>query len=97
MSRELLVEAHAAVERVRDEVSGTDTRDLLEDLATRLHHQAEREGTPALGTLDRINAKLEDVEGGIADEEAFHAIHQAPEHILSFLATLDDRGMKQHR
>jgi predicted RNase H-like nuclease (RuvC/YqgF family) len=97
MSRNLLVHAVDAVETARDATTSTNKRDRLEQLGSQLQAQTDRDATPALGALDRIQTKLRDIEDDTDEETVTNALAEAREHILSFLGTLDDRGMKQHR
>jgi hypothetical protein len=97
MSADLLVQAVDAVERARDATTSHDKRDRLEQLGSQLQSQADRNATPALGALDRVQTKLREIENETDEETVTEALGEAREHILSFLGTLDDRGMKQHR
>lgn len=93
----MLVQAAEAVERGAETTSDTDTEDRLTQLTSRLRSQANRDATPALGTLDRVLTKLREIEDETSDPTVTESLEEAQEQILSFLATLDDRGMKQHR
>ena len=73
-----------------------DVDDRLEKLTTRIESQAERDTTPALGTLDRVQHSIEEVASDADDEAVKVRLENGREHIFSFLETLDDRGMKQH-
>jgi hypothetical protein len=97
MPRDLLERAHDAVETARDATASSDRQDRLGQLATHLRSQIHREATPALGTLDRVQTKLREIKDDTDEESVVDAVADAREHILSFLGTLDDRGMKQHR
>jgi hypothetical protein len=68
----------------------------MNQLATYLRSQAEREGTPALGGLDRIQHSLQEVANQTDQEAVTTRIDKARDFIFSFLDTFDDRGMKQH-
>jgi predicted RNase H-like nuclease (RuvC/YqgF family) len=96
MSRDLLMRAVDAVETARDATTSSDKRERLEQLGSQLQAQADRDATPALGALDRVQTKLREIENGTDEETVTDALAEAREHILSFLGTLDDRGMKQH-
>lgn len=96
MARDLLYQAAAEVDTAREGMSDTDTADRLEGLAAQLRSQADRETTPALGVLDRIHTKLRTIETQADEPSVSEALERAREHILSFLDTLDDRGMTQH-
>jgi tRNA-dihydrouridine synthase len=96
MSRELLREAVDGVETARDATDDSGIADSLAELATHLQSHAEREATPALGTLDRVQTKLRAIESETSDPTVSESLAAAREHILSFLDTLDDRGMQQH-
>lgn len=97
MDRELLTQA---VDEARQAIEATDSseaQERLEDLADRLRYQAEeKESTPALGTLDRIQQSFEEIAGQTDNEEVTESLTHAREHIFSFLGTLEDRGMTQH-
>lgn len=97
MSRELLTEAREAIEDARDSTTSTDRRERLHRFAAQLQSQADRETTPALGTLDRVQTKLRDIQAESDEDSVADALQRAREHILDFLGTLDDRGMQQHR
>ena len=96
MLRRLLTEAAGEVDRAGEAVPDPEARDRLELLADQLRSQAGREATPALGVLDRIHAKLRDVERETTETTATETIARAREDILAFLGTLDDRGRTQH-
>jgi hypothetical protein len=96
MTRDLLHQTAREVENVRDDVDDDDVRNRLATLADRLQSQAEREATPALGTLDRIQNALREIAAEIDDETVSDRLENAREQIFEFLGTLDDRGMKQH-
>lgn len=96
MSRDALVKAIEAVETARDATEDPARRERLEQLAAHLQTQADRDATPALGTLDRVQTKLRNIHADTEEGTVADALEEAREHILSFLATLDDRGMKQH-
>lgn len=93
----MLVQAVEAIERARDSTPNPERRERLDRFSSRLQSQAEREATPALGTLDRIHTKLGNIEAETDDQTVTDSLTQAREHVLSFLGTLEDRGMKQHR
>lgn len=97
MSRDLLLQAVDSVETARDAATSSDKQERLEQLGSQLQAQADRDATPALGALDRIQTKLREIENDTDEETVTEALAEAREHILSFLGTLDDRGMKQHR
>lgn len=84
------------VENVRDDVDDDDVRNRLEILADRLQSQTEREATPALGTLDRIQNALHEIAAETDDETVSDRLEDARKQIFEFLGPLDDRGMKQH-
>lgn len=96
MSRDLLSDANEAVAAARERLSDEELRDRLETLSSRLQSQAERDTTPALGTLDRIQNGLEEVASSADDATVTEQLEDARENIFSFLETLEDRGMKQH-
>lgn len=96
MSQELLFRALEAVETARESATSSEMRERLDKLASHLESQAERETTPALGTLDRVQTKLGEIEADTDAQTVADALEEARENILSFLGTLDDRGMKQH-
>lgn len=96
MARNLLNHAAGEVDAASEAVTDPDTRDRLAGLADQLRSQAEREATPALGALDRIHTKLREIQHYTGEPSASEALENAQDDILSFLETLDDRGMKQH-
>ena len=97
MSRELLTQAVDEVTQASNAADKSVVSDRLGDLAERLRYQAEeKRSTPALGALDRIRYGLEEVAGQSDNEAVFEPLARAQEHIMSFLGTLDDRGMTQH-
>lgn len=96
MSRDLLYDAIEEVEATREALPDGEVSDRLETLSSRLESQAERDATPALGTLDRIQNGLEEVASEADDEAVTDRLETARERIFSFLETLEDRGMKQH-
>jgi len=96
MSRELLEQAVDAVETARESTTDSETDERLAQLKTHLQSQADRDATPALGTLDRVQTKLRDIEDESDNSRVAESLAEAREQILSFLGTLDDRGMKQH-
>ncbi|MEF8979587.1 MAG: hypothetical protein V5A39_12070 [Haloarculaceae archaeon] len=96
MSRELLEQAVDAVETARESTTDSETDERLAQLKTHLQSQTERDATPALGTLDRVQTKLRDIEDETDNSRVAESLSKAREQILSFLGTLDDRGMKQH-
>jgi len=96
MAQHLLETAAEEVDTAKEALTDQDARDRLTVLASHLRSQAGRETTPALGTLDRIHAKLRDIEQHIDDTTATEAIERARDNIMAFLDTLDDRGMTQH-
>lgn len=96
MTYDLLYHAAEEVDTAGKNVSDTDTSDRLESLADQLRSQGDRETTPALGTLARIHTKLRTIETEADEPTVSEALERARKHILSFLETLDDRGMKQH-
>lgn len=96
MARDVLHHAAGEVDAASEAVTDPDTRDRLAGLADQLRSQAEREATPALGALDRIHTKLREIKHDADEPPASDALENAQDDILSFLETLDDRGMKQH-
>ncbi len=96
MTRDLLHQAADEVETGRDEAADTDASDRLGTLSDQLRSQAERNTTPALGALDRIQQALREVAAETDDETVGDHLETAQGRILSFLETLDDRGMRQH-
>jgi len=96
MSRNLLHRAADEVEAARADATDPDATDRLGTLGDHLRSQAERDATPALGALDRIQHGLGEVAEETDDEAVTDRLDGARERILSFLGTLDDRGMKQH-
>lgn len=96
MSRNLLKSAANEVDTAKEATSHTETSDRLETLANKLRSQAERDSTPALGTLDRVHTKLRRIEDQTDDATIRETIESAREDIMDFLETLDDRGMQQH-
>ncbi|MGB9965165.1 DUF7553 family protein [Halobacterium hubeiense] len=96
MSRDRLVRAIDAVDTAREATTDGEIGERLAQLVSHLESQADRDSTPALGTLDRVQTKLRDIEDETSDPTVEDALADARQHILSFLGTLDDRGMKQH-
>lgn len=96
MARDLLYHAADEVETARENMSDADTGNRLAMFADQLRSQADREATPALGALDRIHTKLRTIEAQAEKPTVSRALERARENILSFLETLDDRGMNQH-
>lgn len=96
MTRDLLRQAAEKVDAAGADVAGAETSDRLAVLADRLRSQAEREATPALGVLDRVHAKLREIETETDEPAVGETLESAREDVMSFLETLDDRGMKQH-
>lgn len=96
MSREPLTDAADELDAARDQTADPAVCDRLETLAGCLRSQADREATPALGTLDRVQVKLREIEDQTDDTTVVAAVDSACEQILSFLGTLDDRAMTQH-
>lgn len=96
MSRDLLHHAADKMDAAREEVIDSETSDRLRLLADQVRSQAERDATPALGTLDRIQHALREIATETDDETVRDHLETARERIFSFLGTLDDRGMKQH-
>lgn len=96
MARTLLHKAADEVDATRAELQDAETDERLSTLAERLRTQADREATPALGALDRIQLALQEITAEIDDETVADGLETAREAIFSFLETLDDRGMKQH-
>lgn len=84
------------MDATREEVTDADTDDRLSKLAERLRTQADRNVTPALGSLDRIQLALREIAATTDDETVRTGLETAREEIFSFLGTLEDRGMKQH-
>lgn len=97
MSRDALVEAIDAVETAGEAAPDTEVEERLDQLKSHLETQATRDGTPALGTLDRVQTKLREITEETSDSTVAESLEEAREYILSFLETLDDRGMQQHR
>lgn len=96
MPRDTLQQAIDGVETGREHTADGDIEERLTQLESHLESQANRDATPALGTLDRIHTKLGEVEDETSDSRVAESVATAREHILRFLDTLDDRGMKQH-
>jgi ectoine hydroxylase-related dioxygenase (phytanoyl-CoA dioxygenase family) len=96
MTTDLLYRAADQVDAAREATTDTEVSDRLQTLANQLRSQAGRDATPALGTLDRIHAKLREIEAQTDETASRAAIERARDDILAFLQTLDDRGMKQH-
>ena len=97
MARELLPQALNEAIQASDAATDSATSNRLDNLAERLRHQAaEKQSTPALGALDRIRYGLEEVAEQSSNEAVSEPLAHAQEHIMSFLKTLDDRGMTQH-
>lgn len=96
MTRDLLHEAADDLATTSETVSDAAVSDRLASLATQLRSQAERNTTPALGTLDRVQHALQEVADDTDDEAVRQRIEAVREQIFSFLGTLDDRGMQQH-
>ncbi|QIO25141.1 hypothetical protein [Haloarcula sp. JP-L23] len=95
MSRDDLMRAVKAVEAASDAVADPAVRERLDQLAEHLRLQAERDGTPALGALDRIQYALHDIATHTNDSVTTQVEHSR-DLIFDFLETLDDRGMTQH-
>lgn len=96
MTREQLDRAARAVERAGEATADADRSERLADLADRLRSQSERDATPALGVLDRIQYSLDEVADETDDGAVAEDLEDAREHVFAFLGTLDDRGMTQH-
>lgn len=96
MTRDRLLRAAEEVETASTSVADPETADRLARLAAQLQSQASREATPALGALDRIQAKLGETAAGTDDTTVTAQLEHARDHIAAFLATLTDRGMTQH-
>lgn len=96
MSRTLLHQAADEVATGGREITDTEASDRLRTLADQLRSQAERNATPALGALDRIQYALHEIAAETDDETVSDRLETARGRIFSFLETLDDRGMKQH-
>lgn len=96
MSRILLNDAANEVETARAHATDGELRERLELFSDQLRAQADRETTPALGVLDRIQVKLRDIEQHTDSPVVSESVHRAREEVLSFLGTLEDRGMRQH-
>ena len=97
MDRELLIQASEEAEQAIQAVNDSETQERLEGLVDRLRFQAEeKQSTPALGTLDRIQQSFEEIAEQTSNEEVAESLNTAREHIFSFLGTLEDRGMTQH-
>jgi hypothetical protein len=96
MTRDLLHRAADEVDAGRNRSTDAEARDRLGTLSDQLRSQAERDTTPALGVLDRIQHALREISAETDDETIGDHLGTARERILSFLETLDDRGMRQH-
>lgn len=96
MTRTLLHQAADEVERASETVTDEERSARLKTLAERLRSQAERDATPALGALDSVHEKLRELERQSDESAVTDTLQRAREDILSFLETLEDRGMKQH-
>ena len=96
MTHDTLVHAVSAVEAACEDAHDTEISERLDQLADYLRSQADRDGTPALGGLDRIQHSLQEVASQTDQEAVTTRIDEARDLIFSFLDTLDDRGMKQH-
>jgi hypothetical protein len=94
-SRDLLTAAADEVGTASGAVPDSELRERLEVLAGQLRSQAEREVTPALGVLDRVQTKLRGIQRQTNDATATAAIERARDDIPAFLDTLDDREMKR--
>jgi len=95
VSRKLLYRAADRIDEA-GAAADRDVSDRLSALAEQLRSQADRDATPALGTLDRVNYKLRAIGAETGDPTVEERIASAREDVLSFLETLDDRGMNQH-
>ena len=96
MTHDTLVHAVNAVETASEDASDTEISERLDQLAGHLRSQAERDGPPALGGLDRIQHSLQEVATQTDQEAVTTRMDEARDLIFSFLDTLDDRGMQQH-
>lgn len=96
MARKSLVEAAEEVNSAREATSDPDVGDRLDALSDQLRAQADRDAPPALGVLDRIHVKLREIEQQTDEATVTESIERARQELLTFLGTLDDRGMKQH-
>ena len=96
MTHDTLVNAVSAVEGASEEAHDTEISERLDQLAGYLQLQADRDGTPALGGLDRIQHSLQEVASQTDQEAVTTRIGEARDLIVSFLDTLNDRGMQQH-
>ena len=96
MTRNLLREAADEVDATRETVSETAARDRLASLADQLRSQADRNTTPALGALDRVQHALHEIAVDTDDDTVRRRLEDVREQIFAFLATLEDRGMTQH-
>ena len=96
MTHNTLVQAVRAVEAASADAHDTEISERLDQLAAYLRSQAERDGTLALGGLDRIHHSLQEAASQTGQESVTTRIDEARDRIVSFLDTLDDRGMKQH-
>ena len=97
MSRDLLTQAIDEVTQASDAAAKSVVSDRLDDLAERLRHQAgEKQSTLALDALDRIRYGLGEVAEQSSNEAVSEPLARAQEHIMSFLGTLEDRGMTQY-
>lgn len=95
MARDSLRRAAQELEAA-GEAADPATSDRLSALAGQLRSQADREATPALGALARVDAKLREIASRTDDGAVEASVERARERVLSFLGTLDDRGMEQH-
>jgi predicted transcriptional regulator len=96
MSRDSLDQAADAVNTAIEVSTDEEIKERLDQLGSKLESQATRDTTPALGILDRVQTKLREIGSETQDQTVAESLADAREHILSFLGTLDDRGMKQH-
>lgn len=96
MTHDLLHQAADEVEATGEQLTDPATRTRLSTLADQLRAQADREAPPALGALARVQHALREIAADTDDEEVHARLEYAIEQLVSFLETLDDRGMTQH-
>jgi len=83
---------HAGREATTDPEASNRLRARSEQFRSR----AERDPTPALGTLDRIQHALKQIAAGSDDQVVSGHLEAGRNHVFSFLETFDDQGMGQH-
>lgn len=96
MACEELDRAARTVREASEAAADAGRSERLAGLADTLRDQAERDATPALGVLDRVQYSLDEVADRTDDEAVAAGLADAREHVFAFLETLDDRGMTQH-